>query len=110
MRYRGDPQNGIGSDWRPRRISSVLPDTGEDIQVKEMHSAQGKQHPAQLVTQQFNACAPVGDDRIAAQGQRDKPDIDQVKAHHQQMVHRSRQLGIALNFPLYSANVKPLSL
>src|SRR5947207_2641956 len=54
MRYGRNFQNGIGRYWRPQRISSMLPDTGEDIQVKEMHSAQGKQHPAQLVTQQFN--------------------------------------------------------
>ena len=77
-------------------VLSVLADTGEHKQVEEMHCAQSDQDETELVTQHLNRSPRTCDRGIALQGQRDKSNIDQIEAHHQQMVHRCRQFGIAM--------------
>src|SRR5258708_32441514 len=83
-----DSQHRVGRDGRTawEVTLGAAPYAGEDKQIEEVHASQNQKDKAQFVAQHLNGLSRGGDHRAGLQRQRDKADVDQVKAHHQQVV------------------------
>lgn len=75
---------------------TALSQAGKDQQVKEVHDAEREQHDAHFPAQDFEHTLRTINRLSSLEVERDEADVDEVKAHDEQVIHTVREFRVAL--------------
>src|SRR5258708_5010752 len=76
-------------------LGEATAEPAEDEQVEEVHAAEQQQHSSDLAGQGFDGIPEVGDLVAELEDEGDVPQVDEVEADPEQVVHGVGQLDLA---------------